>query len=227
MAFTGHEGALYVSGASVAVTGGACSVLSGNTCVIDDITKRWIDPETAITVYENGVAATTPFTVDYLNGTIAFSSAPTAPITIDYSFLYKARIGCVRAASFSFGRTQIIRTCMKLQGETDFAAQKRMGGLRDLTGTFQFLDFDEDILGDPDTPDATFQETFEAATKDSYFFFEYQIGLNVIIRAMVQFESVDLGASVDEAIESDVAWNLAGPDGFFPYYIGPYVADEA
>jgi hypothetical protein len=226
MAEAGHEGALYVSNVSVATTGESCTSQTTTRYIIDEITRRWIDPDVAPTVYENGSPTAQQVTYNRLNGTVTFASGPTEPVTMDYNYLVKARAGCVKGFRFSRKRTQLDRTCIKLSGETDAGAAKRLVGLKDVDGDFKYIELEELIFGSVGSEDKTLVDEIEAALdKDDWWMLEINIANTKVFRAFIYIESFEVTAEVDNIIEGVFNWVLSGPDGEVQYTYEDYVAD--
>ena len=80
----GRLGELWVqTGSATSFTTEACTVIGATTTYdIDDVTKRQWDRASTVSVFENGNPATTPYVAQYPIGRIAFTVAPTTPVTV-------------------------------------------------------------------------------------------------------------------------------------------------
>ncbi len=94
MAKNGGLASIFISsGASQAVTGGACSQISGtNTFYITDRAKSWFDPTKTVTVKVNGTP-TTPGVIYYAAGMFTIPGYTTGAVTVDAYYFTPAWLG--------------------------------------------------------------------------------------------------------------------------------------
>jgi hypothetical protein len=219
-ALAGWDAAIYVSHDAVPVTGEAMTVTSGNEYIINDIDRRIIDPETAYTVYENGIATVQNIVVDALAGTVEFAGPATTPVTIDYSYRPLAAIGCPREVSFETMREMGETTCMKLTGTTDAGVRRFIQLIKDASGSFKDIDVATDLF-----TGLTLQELIEATTTNEYYVLKIQFALEKIFVAWIVFTESSIEATYDGLVEGTVSWELASSDGFGHFTFVDYVAD--
>lgn len=101
----GYIANLKIGGSATVMTAEALSLVSGKTYQITNVTKRQIDYETALQVFDNAVDQTANVeSIDYLNGTVTFKSAYTinGPVTLTGKYIPTT----VLAKSRSFNLTQ-------------------------------------------------------------------------------------------------------------------------
>jgi hypothetical protein len=104
MAIAAHANTVKLAGSSVVMTGEACGLVAAKTYRVTSSAKRVLDPATAITVKDGGVAvAASNYSVSHLFGTVTFgaSYAVTGPVTIDGAYLPMLTLAEVREFSLS------------------------------------------------------------------------------------------------------------------------------
>lgn len=115
------------SGTSTAMTDEATTHLGNNVYQITDAAKRTLDRDVVPTIEENGVAATTEHTIDYVFGLISFEEDPVLPITVATgNYLPLTRIAGGHDASLSLSNVMLDRTEYSSTG-----VRKRQAGLFD------------------------------------------------------------------------------------------------
>lgn len=128
MANAGYKAAVYLAGTPAAVTGAACTSLTSTVYQITNDARRVIDPDAAIVVKANGVTvAASGYTINYLFGKITFAVAPTAPVTIDYSYVPLSEACSIRGFSLSFERTELDVTTFCTVNSDGNVRRKKMG----------------------------------------------------------------------------------------------------
>lgn len=137
MATAGFETTLYVGGTPTTMTTEATTeVAAGVTYQVTNTAKRVVDPATAISVADNGGAvAAGNYTLDYLTGTLTFSVAPTAPVTITGKYIPLLPIATARSASVSSEVAALDSTVFNTNGEPG-----NTPGLRKATASISDLD---------------------------------------------------------------------------------------
>lgn len=104
MAIAAYANTVKVAGASVAMTGEACSLVATKTYRVTNSAKRVLDPATAITVKDGGVTvAATNYTVNHLFGIVTFGASytVTGAVTLDAAYLPTLTFAEVREFSLS------------------------------------------------------------------------------------------------------------------------------
>lgn len=208
-ALAGWDAALFLTGTPTATVGEATTNTTGFTYRINDATKRIIDPRVAVTVKEDGVVSVKTITIDYLHGLITFDSAPTTPVTVDYTYIPRARYGCPKSVNIQESREPLDRTCMKLDGETDAGVRLRFLGLFDATVDMSYLEIMSAIV---DGTDRIVKAMRDADTND-FFVIEVQIGTVKSWRAFMVPSEHSVDASVEDVINGTTTWSLAAFDG--------------
>lgn len=204
MPLAGHTTRLRVSGTAVPVTGEACGLVTGKIYRVTNAARRIIDPATAWTVRDNGVAVAESNILrrDYLFGIVEFTAAytVTGPVTGDFSFLPVATIAEVRSFSATFGP--------ELQDSTTFdsnGVRQKHPALVDASGSLEFLsmataDLDA-VAGGVQSLDSFLQNAtpklLEATLGASFF------------RAWVLLESVETTAEVAGLVTGTANFSLA------------------
>lgn len=219
MALPAWDAALYIAGTPTATTGEATSNTTGNTYRIDDVTKRVIDPRVTVTVNENGSPTAQDVTIDYLRGLITFPSAPTTPVTVSYTYLPQARIGCPKSWEISLQRTNLDRTCFLLSGDTDAGAMKRMLGLFDASGSMTSIDITGTVVSTE-----TLRDVFRGAANDELLFFKVRMATDWVWVGWIVFEEMTHNVEIDNIVEGTFSWNLASVDDAGYFSEGAYAA---
>lgn len=218
-ALPGWDAALYIAGTPTATTGEATSNTTGDTYRIDDVTKRVIDPRQTVTVYEDGTPTAKTVTIDYLRGLITFDSAPTTPVTVDYTYLPQARVGCPRSWEISLTRTNLDKTCHTLDGETGAGAMRRLLGLFDASGSMSDIDITGTVVGSE-----TLRDVFRGADNDELMFFKVRMSTDWVWVGWIVFEEMAHNVEIDSIIEGSFNWNLASVDDAGYFSEGAYAA---
>jgi len=128
--FAGYLAEIKQGGTPTATADEACSLVTGKTYQVDDVTKRVMDRQTATLVVDDNaapVAAADIESIDYLFGRVTFvaSYTPTTPITMDYDYLPLAAVGKANTYNMSMTAEAI--------DETDFATAQANSGTRIFT----------------------------------------------------------------------------------------------
>jgi hypothetical protein len=193
------------------MTAEACSLVSGNTYRITDIARRIIDPETAYTVYENGVPTAQSIVVDHLQGTITFAGAATTPVTITGKFIPRGRLLCAREAELTEETASLDKTCFKLSGETDAGVRLRRRGIIDASGTVSHIDLLTNQIDTSGTGAGVDATLVDALLRNAlpYTILEIQFGTSQVWRGFIIFTSVSKSASIDDLVNETLSWELA------------------
>lgn len=132
---------------TVSVTGDSTSMVNeamngaGSTYQITDAARRLVDPSSAITIKEGGVATVKTFTFDYFTGTVTFVGTPTLAVTIDGNFLPVRQLTEAYEIDVSLSRN--LSDTSRL-GE-DFT--RRTAAIADITGSFSCYDDGNTVYG--------------------------------------------------------------------------------
>ena len=179
-----------INGAAVAMTGEACSNVSGLIYRPTNAAHRIFDPATALVV-KDGVTPIAPanVVVDYLAGTVTLSGAPGGSVTIDGAYLPQLAVLEVHEFSAKVSR--------KLVDNNACAAadvySRRVATLLDFDGSFKcrsMLTADQD----PGAGTVKLGTLFDGSTPVMY---EQGVSPN-FLRAWVLLESTDpIGAEGD------------------------------
>jgi hypothetical protein len=113
--FAGYLATIKKSGTPTTTTGEAMTLVSGKTYQVTNSAKRLMDRTVVPIVKDNAVDHTSDVeSYDYLNGTVTFKSAftPTTPITMDYTYLPTAVVGCSNEFTLTQSANANDNTCM-------------------------------------------------------------------------------------------------------------------
>jgi len=193
MAIAGHSITLERVSASTSMSAEATTLSGGNTIAqVTDTARRLLDPTVAMTVLDNGIAATN-IRIDPLFGRIIKTTgAFTGPVTISAN--YYPRVEESEPISFSADCvTELIDT--SLLGEQD--RRRAVAGLQTASGevvtldtgsTWLATDFDSGVL--------------RALSVD--------FGNGVIFRALVKLRELARSVATDGRFELTYSWEAAG-----------------
>lgn len=142
MAVAGFNCTVKLTGTSTSMTTEACTSISSTVFQVTNTAKRILDPDTALTVYDNGSpVADGDVTIDYLFGKITFGSPPTAPVTITANYLPTHAVAEGRSFSIQQTRDELESTAFNTTGVKSFIL-----GLKQASGSIEGLDMlDTDI----------------------------------------------------------------------------------
>ena len=132
----GHKTKIEFGARTVSVTGEALSAVDSTTYQIADETKRFMDPLGAVTVYEDGSETSQDVAIDYLFGTIQFPTAPTEPVTADFTYIPRVKLACPRSVSINVSRDNHDTTCM----DPETSARRRQMALKDVSISSDILE---------------------------------------------------------------------------------------
>lgn len=121
----GYNATIKKSGTSTLFEDEECSLVSGNTYQIDDITKRCFDFSKAVIVYDDASPVNSDYyTIDFMHGKITFSGAgiPSSGSSITVSGYYLPLATFSSAETFSLGMTANTRN------RTSFNVAQANGG---------------------------------------------------------------------------------------------------
>lgn len=198
MAVAGHSVTLErTEAAAQTLTTEATTLSVGNTVAqITSTSKHVLDPDTAVTVLDNGVAATN-VRVDYLFGRIIKTTgAFTGPVTVSGKYL--ERFAAVEPRSFS-AKCSTDLPDTTLLGDQDRA--RSVSGLRTAEGDFAVLE-----SGDNDDADNSLQVELSSGHR---WVLSCDFGGGVIFRALVKLSSLDRSAAYDGLFELTAQWQAA------------------
>lgn len=78
---------LKVGGTPTAMTGEACSQVTGAVYQVTSAAKRILDPATAITVYDGAADESSTAVIDYATGLITLAEAPAGSVTVTAKYI--------------------------------------------------------------------------------------------------------------------------------------------
>ena len=196
------------TGAAVSMTGEATTSLAANEYQITDTAKRILDPDTALSVIDNGTPqADADVTINYLFGKVKKVSGNfTGPVTVDASYLPTFTEAEARSFEINCAREQIESTDF----DVSTSHRTRQPGLRDVSGSVGSLDA---LQTDIDTGGGAvvLHTDWDAGTRRVL---EILLGSSgAIFRAFVRFKEEKVGGAFDGLIESSYAWELDAATG--------------
>ena len=169
----------------------------GVTYQITAADRRIVDPATAITVKVGGAAqAPSTYSFDYLTGTVTFSGAPGAAVTIDGKFLPNRLITQAYEMDVSLSRN--------LNDTTVFLADhmQRTPTLGDISGSFSCYDSGLTTYTDVDLAQILVDGSAKVVEMDWN-------GTNVL-KFFANFESVEPGMAVDGVQTMSTSFSMSG-----------------
>jgi hypothetical protein len=203
-----------MTGAAVAVTGEATSSLSAAWYQINTDARRIIDPDTAVTVYDNGVAqADSDMKINFLRGQVMkISGNFVGPVTLDYSYLPVFTVAEARSFEITFQRELLDVTVMQTStGGSTTPARARAAALRNVFGSIGSLD---NLLTDIDSGGGTvvpFTDWGAGTRRVITLTLSGETEAN--IKVFAKFKGIKQGMSVDSLLESTLEWELDAPTG--------------
>lgn len=208
MALAGHQTTLKVSGAAVAVTGEACTEISGanpnKLFQVTNTARRIWDPSAAITVKDGGVAVSSAlYSFDYLFGFIQFAGyTQTGAITVDGSYLPVASIAEVSSFKFSGDANLADVTSFDSAGY-----RSKLATLKDGSGDLMAY---SSPLNDIDPVTGGVQTLYSVLTGGTPKLFEASFGGGAqILRAWVLLKEISVDAAIDGVVESTWSFETA------------------
>ena len=201
-AIAAHLCRLYMTGTSTTLTGESADEVgaTGSRFQVTDVTKQILSPAATVVGKDAGVGAALD-TVDYLFGTVDFTSSPAGAVTVDADYLPRFEVGTV--TDFSISLSSDILDTSTMDGET---FRNKISGLVDLGGSLTLLetpnqDYDTgggeiklyDLLSDgtPKVLEIDFPDTTEA------------------LRAWIVIESYENTGAVDGLVETSISFQGA------------------
>lgn len=203
MAQAAFTATLKVSGSSVAMTGEACSLVSGTTYQVTDSTKRCFDTSSPITVYDGGVPiAAGNVTVDFLFGKVTLSAPPGGAVTVDAAYVPLFSMAEVRSFEINLSTAMLDDTVCT----STTAVRSRTAGLSDASGTVTGLDV---LTTDLDSGAGSVKPLtiFQAGT---YTLLEVDFATGNSFRAWVVLDLAKVGGSWDALVEGTIDWKAVG-----------------
>lgn len=99
-----------------------------------------IDPAAAVSVFANGVLVpATGYTLNYLYGIVTFAVAPTAPVTLNYTYIPLGEACSVKGISVTTERV-VLDTSTFCTTNSDQGHRRKLMGLADLTAEIESVD---------------------------------------------------------------------------------------
>jgi hypothetical protein len=143
-ATAGYRAALFLEGTAVPVVAAAATLQTVTVFQITNVARRLIDPNAPVVVRANAVVVPAAgYSINFLFGKITFAVAPTAPVTVDYSYIPFAEACSVRGVSVSLEREPLDVTTF-CTAEADQGRRKFMG-LRSVSVSIDSVDNSADI----------------------------------------------------------------------------------
>jgi hypothetical protein len=145
MAVHGVDTSILVSGAGLALTDEATSLITGTTYQVTNATKRLLDPDAAITVKDGGVTIDPDdYTLDRLFGRVVLAGAPGGAVTVSGTYLPVAAVATATSFGISRKATNVETTPLGAPG----AAVQRQQVLKDVSGSIGRFDEADDLFVD-------------------------------------------------------------------------------
>ena len=195
-ATAGYVAQVRVTGTATIMTGEAMGG-AGVTYQITAADRRIVDPATAITIKVGGAAQDpSTYSFDYLTGTVVFSGAPGAVVTIDGKFLPNRLITQAYEMDVSLSRN--------LAESTVFLSEftQRTPTLGDISGSFSCYDSGLTTYTDVDLAQILVDGTAKVVEMDWN-------GTNVL-KFFANFESVEASMAVDGVQTMSTSFSMSG-----------------
>jgi hypothetical protein len=128
--YSGYQAIIKKTGAPVAMTDQACTLVSGKTYRVTDATKRLLDYATVIVVEDANVDHTADIeTIDFLFGTVTFKSSytVTGPVTITGAYLPSSQICAMNKYSLTQQADIIDETDLCIAQSNSGFRQRKVG----------------------------------------------------------------------------------------------------
>lgn len=208
MAVAAHTTVIKQTGDSVVMTTEACTSLSSTVYQITNTAKRIIDPDVALTVYDNGSpVADANVTIDYLFGKVTSTAgAFTGPVTITGAYLATWAVAEARGFELNFSAEMLESTVMAAAT----ANRSRHMGLKDCSGTVSGLDAFNTDLDSGGTTVVPFTDWGAGTRRVLEITFPSS---GVIFRAFVRFKEPKVNAAYDGQVEGTLAWEASAATG--------------
>jgi hypothetical protein len=129
MAYAGRKCKVRVTGSPLTLTDEATTTSDSLTFQITDENKRILAPDSEITVKDNGVAVTSGYTINRLDGSVKFDATKTGPVTISGSYLPALDVAEAYEFSYSIEADNLDATrfqdeyVRRKQGQIDFSSE--------------------------------------------------------------------------------------------------------
>lgn len=185
----GKDVVVQISGASTAFTKQSATAQAGNLIyIMDTAANRVFDPDGTFLVYDSDVLTVEPYTIDYIQGAVVFTTNATRTITVSGARLTMSTVATASAVSVN-------ETC-DLADVTPFGSthKKRIAGLLSASGT----------LTEFDVTDTVFNDAIIAA--DFLILDIYEVSTAQPKRYWAVFESSELQAAVEGAQTQVLSW---------------------
>lgn len=188
--------------ATVSVTGTATTMTNeamggaGVTYQITAADRQVVDPATAITIKDGGVAvASSTYSFDYLTGTVTLSGAPGGAVTIDGKFLPKRQIAQAYEADVTLSKN-LVDTSLLGTVHT-----QRTSTLGDISGSFACYDSGLNVYTDVDLAQILVDGTAKVIDLDWN-------GTNYL-RFFAQFETIESSMAVDGVQTATASFSMS------------------
>jgi hypothetical protein len=189
------------------MTGEACTTLTSTTAQITNQSKRIIDPDTAISVIDNGSGlADTDVTIDYLRGIVTKTSGVwNGVVTITASYLPLYTVALARA--FEINMTSDLLDVTDLADTS--GCRVRTQGLADFSGTISQIDTLTTDLDSGGTTIVPFADMLAGTRRALYIY----LSSGVDFRAFVKFSDMKDSGEVAGLLTSSVSWQAVSATG--------------
>jgi hypothetical protein len=207
MAVAGKTSVAKLALGATAMSAEPCTSLAANQYQITNTAKRILNPDSAITVYDNGVAqADADVTINYLFGIITKVSGNfTGPVTIDGNYSSSHAWLEVRGYSLDASADLIDATVMA----STTANRDRILGQKEATITINVLDTLLTALDSPGVSAIPWQNWRDGDRR----VFELTFPSGQIFRAFVRLESWSESVAFDGQLETTVVMKTVAPRG--------------
>jgi hypothetical protein len=200
MPIAGFTTSVKVSGTPTTLTTAATTSLGGDVYQVTDATKRVLDPDTAVVVFDDGVEvdAADNESIDFLFGKVTLTGPPVGAVTISGAYLPMLPVAEGYEVSFTDARELLDATVFVPGAST--AARRKMLGLKSLSGRIGTLDA---LLTDLDSGGGTV--TLRDLLRDGPdVLVEITVAASEVLRGWCVLSGGSVDASVDGRVEAGV-----------------------
>ena len=210
--FAGWQTTLKIGGTPTAMVAEATSVLADDSAgrhrrQITNATKRLLDPGSAVTVKDGGVAVASAdvYAIDYLFGIVTFASGYVigGAITFDASYVPLLTIAEGRAYKLNREAGQVDTTTFDSAAGT--GGRRSTPTLLGASGDMELVEGTDPDL-DPGADSVVLQTLMDQGTA-KLIEIQYQTGW--YFRAWVLFPGIEKGAEVEDVMKQTVRWQAS------------------
>jgi hypothetical protein len=200
MPIAGFSTSVKVSGTPTTLTTAVTTDLGDDVYQITDATKRVLDPDTAVVVFDDGVEvdAADVLSIDFLFGRVELSGPPVGAVTVSGAYLPMLQVAEGYEVSYS-DSADVLDATVFVPGASA-APRRKMLGLDSLTGSIGVL---EPLITDLDAGGGTV--TLKDLLRDGTdVLVEITVAATEVLRGWCVLSNGSVDAAVDGRVEAGV-----------------------